>query len=175
MQLISPSVSFLPQVLQKMVENKPLYNLKELEHIEEKIELINSDPEKYIQSLTSYDKTLELNQDTLWMWDNDEYCGEVVFRYKNGSSELPDGSLGHIYYEVVPSKRNQGYASNSMKQILLLAKEKNMDFLELTIDAENTASQHVILNNNGYHVRDFFKASYFGQPKKRNSIYKIKI
>ena len=36
---------------------------------------------------------------TRWIWDG-AVCGEINFRWKNGTTELPPHCLGHIGYEV---------------------------------------------------------------------------
>ena len=98
---------------------------------------------------------------TRWMWDG-EICGEINFRWQNGTTDLPPYVLGHIGYEVFSWKRNQGYASEALKQILPEAIKLSMPFVELTTDIDNLFSQKVIKNNGGVLHERFVKPAVHG-------------
>ena len=98
---------------------------------------------------------------TRWMWDG-EICGEINFRWKNGTTDLPPHCLGHIGYEVFSWKRNQGYASDALRQILPEAIKLGMPFVELTTDVDNLFSQKVIINNGGVLQEKFVKPAVHG-------------
>jgi len=51
---------------------------------------------------------------------------------------------GHAGYGVLPSQRNQGYASQMLRLTLPIAAELNIPRLLVTCDADNPASQRVI-------------------------------
>lgn len=98
---------------------------------------------------------------TRWMWDG-EVCGEINFRWKTGTTDLPPHCLGHIGYEVFSWKRNKGYASDALRQMLPEAIKLGMPFVELTTDADNIFSQKVIKKNGGVLHEKFVKPAVHG-------------
>ena len=56
---------------------------------------------------------------------------------------------GHIGYSIRPSERGKGYAKESLRQGLQIAKEKNIRRALVTCSTENSASRAVILANGG--------------------------
>jgi predicted acetyltransferase len=84
----------------------------------------------------------------LWVWDGD-FCGSFSFRWQKGTSELPDHCLGHIGYSIVPWKRERGYATTGLRRLLGQAKQRGLDYVELTTEPANLPSQKVILANGG--------------------------
>jgi predicted acetyltransferase len=97
----------------------------------------------------------------LWMWDG-EFCGTIGFRWQPGTTALPPHCLGHIGYAVVPWKRGRGYATRALALLLPLAKQEGLAWVELTTDADNVASQRVVLANGGELVERFSKPKGYG-------------
>ena len=56
---------------------------------------------------------------------------------------------GHIGYSIRPSERGKGYAKESLRQGLQVAKGKNIERALVTCSTENPASRAVILANGG--------------------------
>ena len=56
---------------------------------------------------------------------------------------------GHIGYSIRPSERGKGYAKESLRQGLQIAKEKNIKRALVTCSTENPTSRAVILANGG--------------------------
>ena len=56
---------------------------------------------------------------------------------------------GHIGYSIRPSERGKGYAKESLRQGLQVAKDKNIHRALVTCSIKNPASQAVILANGG--------------------------
>ena len=56
---------------------------------------------------------------------------------------------GHIGYSIRPSERGKGYAKESLRQGLQVAKGKNIKRALLTCSTENPVSRAVILANGG--------------------------
>ena len=56
---------------------------------------------------------------------------------------------GHIGYSIRPSERGKGYAKESLRQGLQIAKKKNIKRALVTCSTENPASRAVILANGG--------------------------
>lgn len=96
-----------------------------------------------------------------WMWDG-EFCGEIGFRWRPGTTELPPYCLGHIGYSVVPWKRRRGYATRALALLLPEAAREGLPFVELTTTLDNTASRRVILANGGREVGRFRKIDAHG-------------
>ena len=83
-----------------------------------------------------------------WMWDGD-FCGVISLRYQPGTSTLPPHVAGHIGYAVVPWKRQHGYASRALRQMLDEAREVGLSQVEITVAPDNAASVAVIVRNGG--------------------------
>lgn len=60
---------------------------------------------------------------------------------------------GHIGYSIRPSEREKGYAKESLRQGLQVAKDKNIHRALVTCSIKNPASRAVILANGG-HLED---------------------
>ena len=56
---------------------------------------------------------------------------------------------GHIGYSIRPSERGKGYAKETLRQGLQVAKEKNIKRALVTCSTKNSASRAVILANGG--------------------------
>jgi predicted acetyltransferase len=97
----------------------------------------------------------------LWIWDG-EFCGAIGFRWKPGTSSLPTHVLGHIGYSVVPWKRGRGCATAALRLMLAHAMDEGLDYVEITTDPENVASQRVILANGGELIERFVKPPQYG-------------
>jgi predicted acetyltransferase len=96
-----------------------------------------------------------------WVWDG-EFCGTIGFRWQPGTCELPPRVLGHIGYSIVPWKRRLGYATFALGAILDDVRREGLDYVEITTDLDNEASQKVILANGGKLVGGFVKPPQFG-------------
>ena len=106
-----------------------------------------------------------------FLWDG-EICGTINFSWQVGTTELPDYYLGHIGYEVFSWKRNMGYASEALKQILPEAIKLGMPFVELVTNVENLISQKVITKNGGLLYERFIQPqSHCGAAGLRFRIY----
>ncbi|HEY1428324.1 MAG TPA: GNAT family N-acetyltransferase [Candidatus Tumulicola sp.] len=97
-----------------------------------------------------------------WLWDGD-FCGSIDCRWQPGTAELPDTCLGHIGYAVVPWKRGRGYATAALFQMLDIARDVGLPYVELTTAHDNVASQRVILANGGTFVERFFAPRLHGE------------
>jgi predicted acetyltransferase len=96
-----------------------------------------------------------------WMWDG-EFCGAIGFRWQPGTTLLPPHCLGHIGYSVVPWKRRRGYATRALQLLLPQAKLEGLEYVELTSNADNIASQRVIEANGGELIERFHKSTENG-------------
>lgn len=102
-----------------------------------------------------------------WIWDG-EFCGSINLRWQKGTPLLPPHVLGHVGYAVVPWKRGLGAATVGLREMLKVAWDEGLPYVELTTDPANIASQRVIEKNAGYLVEHFEKpAQYGGAPGVR--------
>jgi predicted acetyltransferase len=134
---------------------------------------ITEDPAGFVASLTDPDARgapITLPDGTirprlpgyfLWAWDG-AFCGSFSLRWQAGTSTLPDYCLGHVGYSIVPWKRQRGYATAGLRQLLAQAKERDLDYLEITTEPGNRASQKVILANGGRQVGPRRKIAAYG-------------
>lgn len=97
----------------------------------------------------------------MWMWDT-SFCGTINFRWQPGTTRLPPTCLGHIGYSVVPWQRRRGHATAALRQMLPLAQELGLPWVELTTDPDNVASQRVILANGGTLIEQFDRPEVLG-------------
>lgn len=84
---------------------------------------------------------------TYWLIDNDEFVGHVNIRHELNSQLEKIG--GHIGYAIRPSKRQKGYGSAILALALPKAKILGLQKVLVTCDAENTASQKIIVKHGG--------------------------
>lgn len=97
-----------------------------------------------------------------WLWDG-EFAGSFGFRWRPGTSELPEHVLGHIGYAIPAWKAGRGYATRGLSLLLPMARAAGLAYVELTTEMDNIASQKVILNNGGVCLGPYQKAaSYHG-------------
>ena len=73
--------------------------------------------------------------------------GFLNLRLRLSAYLLEEG--GHIGYSIRPSERDKGYAKESLRQGLQVAKGKNIKRALVTCSTENPASRAVILGNGG--------------------------
>ena len=89
-----------------------------------------------------------------------------AYRYATGTSALPGYVFGHVGYAVVPWKRNLGYAAEAVRQLLPDCRARGLDYVELTTDPDNLASQKVITGNGGVLVEEFEMPKAYGEGLK---------
>lgn len=137
------------------------------------LQRIEADPEAFLASLEDREARgapIQLPDGSLanrlpgfrrWMWDG-TFCGSIGLRWQPGTPEPPSYTLGHIGYSVVPWRRREGLATQALRQMLPLAWEVGLAFVDITTDPGNTASQRVIEANGGILVDSFTKPVQFG-------------
>lgn len=102
-----------------------------------------------------------------WMWDG-EYCGAISLRWQPGTMDLPPYCLGHIGYALVPWKRRRGYATTALGEMLVLARDEGLPFVDIVTDDDNLASQAVVRANGGLLEEEFVTPPSAGsQPALR--------
>lgn len=84
---------------------------------------------------------------TLWYVEGTAYLGRLAIRHRLTPWLLERG--GHIGYDVRPSARRNGYATNMLRDALPIAKGLGIDDVLVTCDVDNAASRRVIEKNGG--------------------------
>lgn len=104
-----------------------------------------------------------------WMWDDAHdpgeeagFVGSIGLRWPKDGGALPPHVLGHIGYAVVPWQRRRGHATRALALMLDIARERGLESVEITTDADNLASQRVITANGGVLVGPFDKGAAYG-------------
>jgi len=147
------------------------------------IPIIKSDFDAFVGSFDDLDasaqmitlpngkKVERLPSITRWIW-NEGFAGSISLRWQKDTADLPYYCLGHIGYEVVEWKRNQGLATFALKSISELAKRMEMPFVEVVTDIDNIQSQRVVAKNNGFLIEAFMKPKHMAQTlSNRYRIY----
>ncbi len=76
-------------------------------------------------------------------------------------------NLGNSGYSVRPSERQKGYATEILRQLLVIAKQAGLKELSLSVERDNIPSIKTITKNGGIYDRSF---EHEGHPA---DIYKI--
>ena len=108
---------------------------------------------KYVRALLDMEKGADLPADRVrcssffLMRSADTMLGASNIRHTLNPSLLRNG--GHIGYGVRPDERNKGYATELLRLSVHEAAVLGIKKIRITCDANNLASEKVILKNNG--------------------------
>ena len=182
-EIVRPTELYLESYKQALIQAISSGTAASLAEAQDELSEIEADPESFLAKqedpkalagdvkLPDGSLVPRLPGITRWMWDG-QICGSINFRWQVGSTDLPPHCLGHIGYEVFSWKRNKGYASEALYQILPEAVKLGMPFVELTTDVNNLISQRVIEKNGGVLHEKFVKPlSHGGADGLRFRIY----
>lgn len=173
-RLLKPDFAALPHYQAALERGWSPDNVRGLAAAEEELARIAEDPAAFVASMDDIDarggditlpdgaKAPRLPGYRRWIWDG-EFCGSIGFRWRPGTSALPDYVLGHVGYAVVPWKEGRGCATAALRLLLPDAKARGLDYLELTTTEDNPASQRVITANGGVLVGAFEKSPHYGR------------
>ena len=173
MQLVEPSLEHLPSYAAALETGWSPNNVTNVSA--EQLAAIQRDPFGFIADLLQQGGTITLPDGTVvpklpfisrWIWDCD-FCGSISLRWQAGTDALPAHVLGHIGYSVVPWKRGRGYATEALRQTLVLARSAGLGRVEITTDSDNLASQRVIERNGGRFVETFVNEHFGPAPHLR--------
>ncbi|HEY5629887.1 MAG TPA: GNAT family N-acetyltransferase [Candidatus Limnocylindrales bacterium] len=83
----------------------------------------------------------------LWWVEGDEFLGRIGIRHRLTPTLLEAG--GHIGYDVRPSARRRGHATEMLRHALAVAHGLGIDPALVTCDLDNVGSRMVIERNGG--------------------------
>ncbi|HMD35329.1 MAG TPA: GNAT family N-acetyltransferase [Vicinamibacterales bacterium] len=185
MRLVWPAREYLPGYVDALTRGWSPDNVRGADAAREQLEKIAADADAFLASQVDRDAKgdpITLPDGTSvprlpgyvrWMWDGD-FCGVVGFRWAHGTEALPPHCLGHIGYSVVPWKRDRGYATEALREILPEARTEGLKYVELVTDHDNVPSQRVIEANGGVKVEEFIKPAVYG-ARKRGLRYRVNL
>lgn len=101
---------------------------------------------------------------TRWIWDG-MFCGVINLRWQPGTEALPPYVSGHSGYAVVPWQRGRGLATKALRHILSEARDVGLRHIDITTDADNVASQKVVLFNGGRLIEAFVTMELGPEPR----------
>lgn len=166
-EIVKPALEHLPSYKAALERGWSPDNVRLLEATREQLAAIEEDPVAFLAGLDdpqAKGPPIALpdgSQVPRLPWDG-EVAGSIGLRWQNGTSALPPHVLGHIGYAVVPWKRGRGYATKALRLMLGEARAVGLDYVEITTDLDNLASQKVILANGGFLVGRFAKVAAYG-------------
>ena len=83
----------------------------------------------------------------LWWVEQDQFLGRIAIRHRLTPALLEYG--GHIGYDVRPSARRRGHATEMLRQALGIASDLGIERVLVTCDVDNVGSRAVIERNGG--------------------------
>jgi predicted acetyltransferase len=183
-KLVVPELDYLPDYKEALLKDWSPDNVRLLAATKEQLKKIEENPQAFVHSLTDLEAKgppITLPDGSLvprlpgfrrWLWDNG-FCGSFGFRYQSGGSTLPAHCLGHIGYSIVPWKKDRGYATKGLALLLEQVRGFGLEYVEITTDLDNFASQRVIEKNGGVLIEKFQKYPAYGD--RQGLCYRIKL
>jgi predicted acetyltransferase len=173
MELVWPARAYLPSYAAALERGWSPDNVRLEAAAREELQEIAADPDAFLTRLVDREakgapvtlpdgsKVPRLPGYRCWLWDG-ELCGSIGLRWQPGTSRLPAHVLGHVGFSIVPWKRGLGYGKLALKGMLVHAKAEGLEYVEITTDPDNLASQGVIRANGGVFVERFTLPPQYG-------------
>ncbi len=181
MQLLRPQLEHLAEYARVLQRGWSGDNLRGAAAAHEELAQIEADPAAFVAlmhdpegrgpavTLPDGSKVPRIPGLRRWLWEDDaeppdggRFAGSINLRWAAGDAALPPHVLGHIGYAVVPWKQRRGLATEALALMLPLAREVGLNFVEITTDPDNVASQRVITANGGVLIEAFIKGPAYG-------------
>jgi predicted acetyltransferase len=181
-QLTWPSLELLPHFLAALERGWSRNNVTPERTRLQDLEKIHTDPDAFVASLFSLSgggADVQLPDGSYvprlpgyakWVFAQDggrfEFAGSISLRYQPGTSELPYYCLGHVGYAIVPWLQGRGAATFALRQLIVEALSTGhlvcMEYLEVTTQPDNLASQAVIARCGGHLVERYTEPTMYG-------------
>jgi len=171
MELVRPAFAMLPAYRDALVRGFSPHNidtekvrLEQLRQVDDDpaaLIALTHDPEGKGPPFARPDGSLRprLPGITRWMWqdgaEGGDFIGAINLRWQTGTSDLPPDVPGHIGYTVCEWHRSKGHATRALRLMLVEARARGLDHVELTTEEANRASQRTIEKAGGKIVGRF--------------------
>ena len=135
------------------------------------LEKLRFDYSKYVKRLHEHARGVNIPTglvpyDTYWMMEDDKKQILAVSRLRHRLNQRSIIEGGHIGYDVPPSLRRNGYATELLRLTLEKAAERGLQKVLVTCDYDNEGSKKVILKNGGI-LEDRRRSDYSGKLVNR--------
>jgi predicted acetyltransferase len=167
MDLVSPAPEYLASYLESLERGwSSETSAEDVEVAADERRAILADPDAFIVEMNHPTRlgrpvrlpggreVPRLPSERRWMWDG-QYCGAISVRFTPGTHDLPPHCLGHVGYAVVPWQRRRGHATSALAQLLPIAADQGLEWVDLVTSVDNDASQRVIRANGGRRIEEF--------------------
>ena len=110
-----------------------------------------------------------------WFMEDDKIIGSGSIRLNPEIDEYTEKVCGHLFYQIIPSKRGKGYGTILCH--LLLEKMKELGFKEALISCfdSNIGSIKIIENNGGQFIEYYIDENEQNPEYRKNRRYKFDI
>jgi len=146
------------------------------------LRLFNGNYQEWMQLLSGKEKGSDIGDEVpqsfyLLKDSTDTILGAVAIRYYLNSKNIVDG--GHVGYGICPEFRGKGYGNLILALALQKMQKMGIRKVLVTCDADNTASQKVIVHNGGILENQTFNEDgikinrYWIDNTVRNTFFKI--
>lgn len=172
MKLIKPSIDHISAYSDALQRGWSPENLR-VEAGQEQLDKISKDAETFVANLDDPtakggpiilpdgSQVSRLPSIRRWIWD-DDFCGHISLRWKQGTEELPSTCSGHIGYSVVPWRQGVGLATAALVALLPEAKAVGLQYVTITTHPTNPASIKVIEKAGGTLMKSYVSDSALG-------------
>lgn len=154
LQIVQPTKENLKKTIQGLTEIKTNPTPYDLNTSKRLIDYMEKNFEGYLDFIKkqSSDEQPEgwVPTTTLFLFDDDQFIG--IFDLRHGLTEMLSKRGGHIAYEIIPSKRRQGYGKAGLKLVIQFARQHlNIKKILVTCHGDNLPSHKMMLSV----MRDF--------------------
>ena len=134
--------------------------------------------DEYLRRMNDYREGKDndgLKEIFYWLFDKDKIVGSGSIRLNPKIDKTTETYAGHIFYQVVPTYRKQGYGTIICH--LLLQKMKKLGFKEAIITCydTNVGSINIIENNGGELIETVLGDGFSNSDNLKTRRYKIDI
>ncbi len=150
LELKTPNKELLPLLRTGIDEIKSSPTPFEIYTVKVFLDALERDMASYFDNLEKHSQGLNLDkgfspESVFWLFDDETFVGFYVLRHKMTDLMIEKG-YGQVGYEIIPSKRRQGYAKAGLRLLLNYAKKTfNLNEVVIGCKADNIPSYKTIL------------------------------
>jgi predicted acetyltransferase len=160
--LVRPSLELFPSYLELIEEMASLGEKIWGHRLPEPAESADAFVARILRRETAPESAIP--ESVFWATLDEQVVGRIALRHRLDEKTSEFG--GHIGYEVRPSRRRQGIATEMLRKLLATERARQIGRLLLTCSPENTASRRTIETNGGV-----FAARVFSVEAQRETCH----